>query len=382
MRMNDRVRIEKIEWGRLEGLRPRKAGCNARLGEHGQSVRLPILRLTASDGASGFGICRAQPDQFPALLGAALTDCFSPQSGVSDPWLRYEYPLWDLVGQRAGLPVYALAAAVLGQPAPAAVFAPCYDTSLYFDDLHLPTTGQAAQWMAEEARAGWARGHRAFKLKIGRGARHLPLAEGTQRDIAVIHAVREAVGPAAPIMVDANNGYNFNLATTVLQETASCRLLWLEEPFYEDAVLYRALKSWMEARDLPILIADGEGEASPNLLRWAQEGLVDVIQYDIISHGFTRWLRTGIQLDAWGVRSAPHHYGTHYGNYAACHLSGLIEHFAFVEWDEAATPGLDGSAYIVQDGLVSVPDSPGFGLKLDEEIFQRAVAAAGGMLQL
>ena len=347
----------------------------------GGIVRVPILRLTASDGSSGFGICRAQPDQYPALLGTALTDCFTPESGVGDAWLPFEYPLWDLAGQRAGQPVYALAAAMFELPAPAALRAPCYDTSLYFDDLHLPTPEQAAQWMADEARAGWARGHRAFKLKIGRGARHLPLTEGTQRDIAVIRAVRAAVGPQAPLMVDANNGYNLNLAKTVLQETADCRLYWFEEPFHEDAVLYRELQSWLKENNLPVLIADGEGEASANLLKWAEEGLVNAIQYDIIAHGFTRWLRTGKQLDAWGVLSAPHHYGTHYGNYAVCHLASVIQRFAFVEWDEAVTPGLDGSGYVIQDGFVSIPHTPGFGLHLDEGIFQHAVEVSGGTLQ-
>lgn len=381
MRSSSMPRIVKVEWCRLEGRRPRSAGCNARLAEHGATVRVPLARLTASDGSSGFGICRAQPDQYPPLLGAALADLFSPESGAGETWLPFEYPLWDLAGQRAGQPVYALAARVLGLPAPTDLHAPCYDTSLYFDDLHLSSTAEAAQWMAGEARSGWMRGHRAFKLKIGRGARHLPLAEGTQRDIAVIHAVRQAVGADAPLMVDANNGYNLNLAKTVLQETAACGLLWLEEPFHEDPVLYRDLKSWLKELDLPVLIADGEGEASPNLLKWAEEGLIDAIQYDIIGHGFSRWLRTGRQLDAWGVRSAPHHYGTHYGNYAACHLAGLIQNFSFVEWDEAATPGLDGSAYSVRDGYVAVPNAPGFGLKLDEDLFQYAVDHSGGRLQ-
>ena len=42
--------IGLIEWARLSGQRPRKAGCNARRGEHGRRVALPIARITASDG--------------------------------------------------------------------------------------------------------------------------------------------------------------------------------------------------------------------------------------------------------------------------------------------------------------------------------------------
>ena len=271
-----------------------------------------------------------------------------------------------------------MAAALAGAPASEVPFrAPCYDTSLYFDDLHLASTEAAADLMAAEAQEGFERGHRAFKIKVGRGARHLPLETGTQRDIAIVQAVREAVGPDCPLMLDANNGYNLNLTKRVLQETAACHIFWLEEAFHEDPVLYRDLKEWLVDRDLAVLIADGEGLAAPNLLDWAQDGLIDVVQYDIFGYGFSNWLKLGRQLDVWGVNTAPHHYGRHYGNYAACHLAAAVSRFRFVEWDEAATPGLDASSYTIEAGQVVVPNLPGFGLRLDDEIFDEAVETQG-----
>ena len=140
--------------------------------------------------------------------------------------------------------------------------APCYDTSLYFDDLHLASDEEAAALIAAEAREGYGRGHRAFKVKVGRGARHMPLEEGTRRDVAVVRAVREAIGPGVPLMLDANDGYNLNLAKRVLAETANCGVFWLEEPFREDAEPYRDLRAWLERQRLPVLIADGEGQAA------------------------------------------------------------------------------------------------------------------------
>lgn len=375
-------RIVGIEWGRLEGKRPRIAGANARLGVHGDTIHLPIVRLTTEDGVRGFGACHAGPDRLAALLGESLEALFSPTEGVTEAGRVCEYPLWDLVGQRTGQPVYQLAAAVTGLPAPEALRAPCYDTSLYFDDLHLPSTEDAAALIAQEARDGYALGHRAFKLKVGRGARHLPWGEGTARDIAIIRAVHAAVGPDCPLLLDANNGYTLNLAKDVLHETADCGIYWLEEAFHEDPVLYRDLKEWLTAQGLPTLIADGEGDASPHLLNWAREGLVDVVQYDIFGHGFTRWLHLGKQLDEWDVRSAPHHYGGHFGNYAACHLAAAIHGFTYVEWDEASTPGLDASGYRIEGGFVHVPNAPGFGLSLEEEVFRRAVETNGGTVRL
>jgi L-alanine-DL-glutamate epimerase-like enolase superfamily enzyme len=369
--------VVRIERALLEGKRPRHAGSNARLDDHGLKVRVPLVRLTLDDGSSGFGVSRAGQDVAQALIGKTLAELFDPAHGATPLGQSFDFPLWDLVAKRAGRPVYALAAEVAGQPAPNELRAPCYDTSLYIDDLHLDRDEAAADLIALEAYQGVARGHRAFKIKVGRGARHLPLEEGTRRDIAVIQAVRRMVGPQATVMIDVNNGYNLNLAKQVLVATADCHLHWLEEPFHEDRVLYSDLKAWLRARSVNVLIADGEGEASPSLLTWAQEGLIDVVQYDISGYGFTAWLALGQKLDEWGVRTAPHHYGGHYGNYAACHLAAGIRQFAFVEWDEATTPGLDTSAYTIVEGAVVVPRLPGFGLGLDQTVFQAAIAKSG-----
>lgn len=368
--------LARIEFGRLEGRRPRHAGKNARLGDHGDLINVPIARVTASDGATGFGMARAPREQLTGLIGASLTDAFTAESGVATAWRGLEFPLWDLQAKRTGVPVYRLIAPDI-TATPGAQRILCYDTSLYIDDLHLASHDEAAALIAAEAMEGWNRGHRAFKIKVGRGARHMPLAEGTTRDVLVIRAVREAVGHDARLMIDANNGYNLNIAKRVLHETADCAIYWLEEAFHEDAVLYRDLKEWLAREGLPVLIADGEGDASPGLLDWARDGLIDVVQYDIFSHGLSNWLATGRQLAAWNVSAAPHHYGTLYGNYAACHLAPALASFQFAEWDEGTAPGLDADGYRIEEGAVVIPETPGFGLELDVELFARAVTENG-----
>ena len=376
-------KISKIEWASLSGKRPRSAGSNARLGEHGSTVRVPLARITLDDGTTGFGSCRVQVANAQSLLGQPLDELFDAHWGTTTQALGFDFPLWDLMAKSANLPVYALAAQMAGKSVASSVpyEVPCYDTSLYIDDLHISDDAEAAALIAEEAREGWERGHRAFKLKVGRGARHMPLEAGTLRDIEVIYAVREAVGKDAPLMLDANNGYNLNLTKRVLAETAEVGIYWMEEAFHEDRVLYEDLRAWLSSEAIPVLIADGEGQSAPTLLEWAEAGLVNVVQYDIFSYGFTPWLALGQKLDRWGVRSAPHHYGGHYGNYAAPHLAGAIEGFTYAEWDEASTPGLDTSGYAVHEGKVRVPNTPGFGLNLEEEVFKAAVAANGYVVE-
>lgn len=371
-------RIVKIEAGTLVGRRPREAGSNSRLAIHGREVRVPLLRLSTEDGASGFGPANIDARQAGAVPGAPLDTLITAQRGVADGASALEWPLWDLLGQVTGKPVYQLLAEQAGKPAVAGPLrVPCYDTTLLIDDLHLDDDDAAAALIAEEAHYGYAHNHRAFKIKVGRGALHMPLEEGTRRDVAVVRAVRAAVGPDARLMIDANNGYNFNIAKRVLAETADCKLFWLEEAFQEDPILYEHLRSWMEREGLTVLIADGESWAPPELMDWARQGRVDVIQYDIFTHGLGNWLRTGAQLDAWGTRSAPHHYGRHLGNYVSGHLAAAIERYTFVEWDEVTTPGLDASAYRVEAGRVVIPQAPGFGLKLEEGVFRAAVAQGG-----
>ncbi len=167
----------------------------------------------------------------------------------------------------------------------------------------------------------------------------MPLEAGIQRDIAVIRAVRDAVGPEACIMIDANNGYNYNITRQILSATAAANLYWFEEPFHEDAVLYRHLRDWQHEEGLNVLIADGEGAADPRLMEWAHEDLINVVQYDLRDIGFTRWLEVSQQLDAWDRISAPHNYGSNFGNHATAHIRAAMDNFSFVEWDH----GTNGS---------------------------------------
>ncbi|MDE0197505.1 MAG: hypothetical protein OXK78_04885 [Caldilineaceae bacterium] len=372
------ARIASIEWGTLTGRRPRLAGYNARKkDDHGWVAPIPLARITTADGAAGFGISSLTPQQAEQFLGSPLDELITAENGVDQKAFALENPLWDLLGHRTGRPVYKILADRAGKKVSEPLRVPCYDTTLLIDDLHLSTDEEGAALIASESRFGYENGHRAFKIKVGRGARHMPLEEGNRRDIAVVRAVRAAVGPDAAILIDANNGYTLNIAKHILTETAGCNLFWLEEAFHEDDELYEDLHAWIEREGLSVLIADGEGPASPHLLDYARRGIVDVIQYDIFSYGLTKWLQTAPKLDAWNVRTAPHHYGRHLGNFVSGHLAPAAKNFAFVEWDELSTPGLDSSAYAVDEGLVTLPDAPGFGLKLDESLFQQAVKENG-----
>ena len=262
----------------------------------------------------------------------------------------------------------------------------CYDTSLYFDDL-LEDVGendhrQGAEIVAKEAAWGYEQGHRSFKVKVGRGARWMAPRTGLERDIAVVAAVRDVIGPSCTLLADANNGYTLNMAKEFLDRTSSSQIGWLEEPFHEDAVLFQALHEWIGESGLGVLIADGESASAEQCYKMAAEGLLDVVQCDILQCSFSGWLRLGPRLDQLQVTSAPHHYGLHLGNYVTGHLAGAVHDLRYVEWDQATTPGISAPGYAVHEGRVGLSVQPGFGIELDEAVFADAVQSSGFALRL
>ena len=78
--------------GVLEGQRPRHAGSNARLGDHGLTVRVPLARLTTDDGAQGFGAFRGSRDDAAALLGTPLSEAFAWKAARRTAARVWDYP--------------------------------------------------------------------------------------------------------------------------------------------------------------------------------------------------------------------------------------------------------------------------------------------------
>ncbi len=379
-------RVTRIEFGALQGARPRSAGRNARLPEHGSKVRVPLCRLTTSSGAQGIGLSRLDEGRAGEALGLPIPTLFSEEFGANEAWAAFDFALWDLAAKSAGVPVYQLIGSGTSTPYRPRLSVACYDTSLYFDDLLQDRAEndhrQGADVVASEAAWGYEQGHRSFKVKVGRGARWMAPKVGLERDIAVVAAVRDAIGPSCTLLADANNGYTLNTAKEFLDRTSSSQLGWLEEPFHEDPILLEALREWVERSGLGVLMADGESATAEECYDLAAKGLLDVVQCDILQCSFGGWLRLGPLLDRLDVASAPHHFGLHLGNYVTGHLAGAVHDLRYVEWDETTTAGITAPAYAIHEGRLELSDAPGFGIELDEVVFRSAVQSSGFDLRL
>lgn len=352
-------RLVRIETRVLRDRYPRTVGRNARLGSHGPGGSVPIVIVHTDTGATGWGIACGDAASAEPLVGRRVDEVFDPAVGVTDPaGLPLDLALHDLAGQVLDTPVFRL----LGDAGSAAVT--CYDGAIYLDDLDPDDAPRGVDAVLANCRNDYLLGFRAFKLKIGRGHRWMPSAAGQARDIEVTRAVR-AEFPSARILVDANDGYPVDGFLSYLDAVADCGLFWVEEPFPERADDLRTLRRRLDNLSSPPLVADGERAPDvPFLLHLASQGLLDVLLMDVVSYGFTAWRKVMPRLREAGVRASPHAWGQPLKTLYAGQLAAGLGNIVTVEGVPGTTEGVDASGYLLVDGILNVPDAPGFGLPL------------------
>ena len=365
-------RIVKIERITLEIPRPRDIGCNARIGAHGRTVTDPVVRVHSDEGAIGVGWANLDRADAEGLLGRPLGELFRLPRGSLEAGRVVDLPLWDLIAKLEGQPLYRL----LGGRGDRAV--ELYDGSIYIDDLDADDD-EARTIFRDEVASGCAYGYRNFKIKIGRGARWMPVAAGLERDLLVIDTVREAAGPDAKIMVDANNGATLNIAKEILDRSQGARIHWFEEPFPEDRAFNQAFKAFLDERGYPTLVADGEsGPPPPDFFDMVERGYIDVVQHDFRAQGLSWWKATAERIEPWGARCAPHCWGSIIERYAHAHFAASVPHYALLEAAPADLSGVVLDGWTLEHGRLMVPDTPGTGFDLEPEVIEAGVRAGHG----
>lgn len=253
-----------------------------------------------------------------------------------------------------------------------------YDTTLYFEDLRVPEKGVAQ--VAEAAMDAYNAGWRQFKIKTGRCGRWMAPEAGAKRDIDVVLAVRDAVGPESKILTDGNFGYRgrLDLLEMFIRETQPADVFWLEEMVPPGVEEYRAIRDIQEKVGSEALLVCGEVDREPIshvYLDMMEDGLMDGYQPDIVGHGYARWQEIDTRLEDFGVKGQPHNF--HNGNFgirAALIYGAASETFITIE-DERAAPNVYlPDEFTFENGSYAVADAAGLGLEVDEDLFQRKYA--------
>ena len=364
------VKITRIVGFDLVSKRCKVCGKNSRSDVHGDKATDRMVRVFTNTGLEGLGNCRATEASLASLVGKNPFDFFrSEEPAFRSPLGVGTMPLWDLAGKALKKPVYEL----LGGRGQQRV--PVYDGSIYFQDLMPEYADRWPDRFKEEIDLGFRRGHRAFKIKIGRGAMWMPLEEGYERDKAVVSLIRRHVGPEIILAVDANDhGYDLARTKRFLTELPNIDLAFMEEMFPEEVKLYLDLKAFFAEKKLKTLIADGETQKTLDPFKpFLAARAIDIYEGDINTFGIEGIMTEAAWARPEDSRVSPHGWGSLAGFYESLQVGRAITNFYRSENDPLDSDVLIADGYVIKDGTASVPDAPGFGLKLDEKQFAETI---------
>ena len=270
-----------------------------------------------------------------------------------------EQALWDLKGKAADLPVCDLLGGRLRDRVPV------YANHMFFSGLDDPAA------YAERAAEAVARGYRAVKIDPFGPARDTLSRAELRRAMAVVRAVREAVGPDGEVAVDSHAKFAMAGAIAVGRALAEFAPLFYEEPVPPENVA--ALRKVRESVDVPI--ASGERLYT----KWGFRALLEaqaaeIVQVDVAHCGGMLEARfIAAMAESYYTQLAPHSWYGPVALAASLHLDAtipnlLVQEQAVPHREPPQQRDLLATPLAFEDGCLRVPEGPGLGVALDEAV--------------
>lgn len=275
-----------------------------------------------------------------------------------------EQAMWDLAGKALDVPTHAL-------------FGGKVRTSLpVYANINRATSPRTPAGFAAAARRAVSDGFRTLKAAPFDGfpPPGSPAAEierAVEAGIAAVAAMREAVGPGVGIMIDCHSFFDVDRAVRVAQRLEPYTLTWYEEPVapenVEDTV---AIKSRIRQP-----MAGGEtlfGLSGFSAL--VRRRAVDTIMPDV-KHcgGLLELTRIAAMAAGDGVMVAPHNPSGPVSTAASLQVCAGMKNVNYLELQYGEV-GWRSDALVPAerfvDGTIQVPDRPGFGIALNEDVIK------------
>ena len=268
-----------------------------------------------------------------------------------------ELALWDLAGRKLGVPVYKLIGAYRDK-----VLA--YGSTMCGDEMAggLATPedyARFAEWLVK-------RGYKAIKLHTW--MKPVSFAPSIPMDIKACAAVREAVGPGFPLMIDAYHGYSRREALELGLALQGLGFAWYEEPMNEASMSSYA---WLAANlTIPVIgpeTADGKFHTRAE---WIKAGACDISRTGVHDVGGIGPALKCIHLaEAFGMNCEIHGGGPENLTLCAVQKNGtwyergllhpFIDYDAVPDYLNARADAMDA------DGYVHLPQIPGLGYDIN-----------------
>ena len=345
-----------------------------------------LVRVQTEDGLEGIGEADASPEVVKAIVDAPFSHniaCGLREILLGENPLETER-LWQLMYRRTmyfGRTSVAIAAM-------AAVDMALWDLKgRYFDQpIHRLLGGRQHESIPAYASILFGRDG-AETSEIGRrwvesgyGAVKFgwePMGDSEAVDIDLVRGAREGLGEAT-LLIDAGCVWDARTALRRAHAFADYGIEWLEEPLREaDLDGY----VWLRDRS-PVPIAAGEGECGREAFRpLIDRQALDVYQVDLSRNGFTDACYIRSRVEEIGARLCNHFYTSPITAAASLHwLSTCRDAFLFEDCveDSPIRNELTHETVQAQGGRITVPDGPGLGVTLNEEVVSRYLVVESG----
>jgi L-alanine-DL-glutamate epimerase-like enolase superfamily enzyme len=260
----------------------------------------------------------------------------------------FDIALYDIASQAAGQPLYAFLGGKNDK-----ILKTDYTVSL-----------NEPQQMVADAQEIKNRGFEVIKVKLG---------NDPEKDIFRIKAIRKQIGDEIPLRLDANQGWNVDSAIRVLNELADLNIQFCEEPIprwnYMELprirkasnVMIMADESCCDHHDAQRLIDLGAAP-SFNIKLGKSSGIFKAQKIIKLAEIANLQLQIGGFLES------------RIGFTASAHLALTSNTVKFCDFDTpmmfSDDPVLGGINYGA-NGLVTVPEVPGLGVRLDTEYLKK-----------
>jgi galactonate dehydratase len=295
------------------------------------------------------------PRHVEALLQAGIRDVYTDGGQIHMAAVSaIEIACWDIVGKSVGLPVFEL----LGGRVRDRI-------RVYANGWY--RTERTPEAIADRARDVAARGYSALKFDpFGAGWRVQDRRE-EDLSIAIVAAVREAVGPDVDLMIEAHSRFSVATALRIADRLAEYRPAWLEEPVRHDHI-----GSMVEVgRRSPVPIATGESFSSlGQFADLLSHDAVHILQPEpLFIGGLWRTRQLAAMADAHYAVIAPHNAQGPVCSVVSSHLGACIPNFyvqeSFDEFNADWSREIVDRPVLQVEGHLPPPVGPGLGIDLD-----------------
>ena len=337
-----------------------------------------LIRITTDEGIIGWGKVDSCPSVVKAVVDAPLSHkicnglanilkgrdplaidaCMEAMQVEANYYARVgvgahamagiNIALWDIAGKAAGQPVYRL----LGAEKGGSFRAYC---SVLFGDTPALTYDLARRYADEGFTA----------VKFGWG----PMGQDEANDIDLIRQARRGVGDDIDVLIDAGQVWDWQTALKRAHQFEEFRPFWIEEPLHPDDIAgYREL-----TRQSPIDIATGEAESEIAKFRaLVEEGGLQWIQPDPGRCGISTFVAAGRFAREHGAKVVNHSFKSGITIAASLHALAGVGGGSLFEYCMSESPlrrGLTKESFDVVDGFIAVPEEPGLGVTINQEVF-------------